>query len=87
MQKITCTTRPRLPPSPFQQPHSFRARELFYYMKGDPVDYGEEHNKACGHSQYDPGVMQLPDIAAAASLSLPLLLLSLSQVFFSNFHL
>ncbi|KAL6566518.1 hypothetical protein OROGR_002133 [Orobanche gracilis] len=29
-----------------------RARELFYYLKGGQVDYGEEHSKACGHSQY-----------------------------------
>lgn len=30
----------------------FRARELFYYLKGGQVDYGEEHTKACGHSQF-----------------------------------
>ena len=31
----------------------FRARELFYYLKGGQVDdYGEEYNKACGHSQF-----------------------------------
>lgn len=30
----------------------FRARELFYYLKGGQVDYGEEHSKACGHSQF-----------------------------------
>lgn len=30
----------------------FRARELFYYLKGGKVDYGEEHSKACGHSQF-----------------------------------
>lgn len=29
-----------------------RARELFYYLKGGRVDYGEEHSKAFGHSQY-----------------------------------
>ncbi|XLR57512.1 hypothetical protein HN51_011863 [Arachis hypogaea] len=29
-----------------------RARELFYYLKGGHVNYGEEHNKACGHSQF-----------------------------------
>ena len=29
----------------------FRARELFYYLKGGQVDYGEEHSKVCGHSQ------------------------------------
>ncbi|KAL5543306.1 hypothetical protein UlMin_011016, partial [Ulmus minor] len=30
-----------------------RAWELFYYLKGGQVDgYGEEHNKACGHSQF-----------------------------------
>ncbi|CAH8253320.1 unnamed protein product [Arabidopsis lyrata] len=29
-----------------------RARELFYYLKGGLVDYGEEHSKACGHSQF-----------------------------------
>ncbi|PHT99229.1 hypothetical protein BC332_31836 [Capsicum chinense] len=29
-----------------------RARELFYYLKGGRVDYGEEHSKACGHSQF-----------------------------------
>ncbi|XP_057984950.1 uncharacterized protein LOC110662637 isoform X2 [Hevea brasiliensis] len=28
------------------------ARELFYYLKGGQVDYGEEHSKACGHSQF-----------------------------------
>ncbi|KAL3626881.1 hypothetical protein CASFOL_029286 [Castilleja foliolosa] len=27
------------------------ARELFYYLKGGHVDYGEEHSKACGHLQ------------------------------------
>ncbi|XP_031125738.1 uncharacterized protein LOC116028081 [Ipomoea triloba] len=29
-----------------------RARELFYYLKGGQVDYGEEHSKACGHAQF-----------------------------------
>ncbi|PKA54929.1 hypothetical protein AXF42_Ash000765 [Apostasia shenzhenica] len=29
-----------------------RARELFYYLKGGQVDYGEEHSKVYGHSQY-----------------------------------
>ncbi|XP_021743109.1 uncharacterized protein LOC110709205 [Chenopodium quinoa] len=29
-----------------------RARELFYYLKGGQVDYGEEHSKSCGHSQF-----------------------------------
>ncbi|WCJ38495.1 alpha/beta-Hydrolases superfamily protein [Euphorbia peplus] len=29
-----------------------RARELFYYLKGGQVDYGEEHSNACGHSQF-----------------------------------
>ncbi|XP_047962081.1 lipase-like [Salvia hispanica] len=29
-----------------------RARELFYYLKGGQVDYGEEHSKACGHTQF-----------------------------------
>ncbi|KAH7570329.1 hypothetical protein ACOSP7_018389 [Xanthoceras sorbifolium] len=29
-----------------------RARDLFYYLKGGQVDYGEEHSKACGHSQF-----------------------------------
>ncbi|XP_068467939.1 uncharacterized protein [Phaseolus vulgaris] len=29
-----------------------RARELFYYLKGGQVDYGEEHSTACGHSQF-----------------------------------
>ncbi|XP_055810352.1 uncharacterized protein LOC129880378 [Solanum dulcamara] len=29
-----------------------RACELFYYLKGGQVDYGEEHSKACGHSQF-----------------------------------
>lgn len=29
-----------------------RARELFYYLKGGRVDYGEDHSKACGHSQF-----------------------------------
>ncbi|KAK2977468.1 hypothetical protein RJ640_016096 [Escallonia rubra] len=29
-----------------------RARELFYYLKGGRVDYGEEHSKVCGHSQF-----------------------------------
>ncbi|GER56023.1 alpha/beta-Hydrolases superfamily protein, partial [Striga asiatica] len=28
------------------------ARELFYYLKGGQVDYGEEHSKSCGHSQF-----------------------------------
>ncbi|KAJ0468013.1 putative triacylglycerol lipase [Helianthus annuus] len=28
------------------------ARELFYYLKVGQVDYGEEHSKACGHSQF-----------------------------------
>ena len=30
----------------------FRTWELFYYLKGGQVDYGEEHIKACGHSQF-----------------------------------
>ncbi|KAK6911482.1 hypothetical protein RJ641_023575 [Dillenia turbinata] len=29
-----------------------RARELFYYLKGGQVDYGEEHSKTCGHSHF-----------------------------------
>ncbi|KAI0504343.1 hypothetical protein KFK09_015295 [Dendrobium nobile] len=29
-----------------------RARELFYYLKGGQVDYGEEHSKIYGHSQF-----------------------------------
>lgn len=29
-----------------------RARELFYYLKGGKVDYGEEHSRKCGHSQF-----------------------------------
>ncbi|XP_071720939.1 uncharacterized protein [Rutidosis leptorrhynchoides] len=29
-----------------------RARQLFYYLKGGQVDYGEEHSKANGHSQF-----------------------------------
>uniref|UniRef100_A0A804PAW3 Uncharacterized protein n=1 Tax=Zea mays TaxID=4577 RepID=A0A804PAW3_MAIZE len=28
-----------------------RARELFYYLKGAQVDYGEDHNKTCGHNR------------------------------------
>lgn len=29
-----------------------RARELFYYLKGGQVDYGEEHSKASGHKRF-----------------------------------
>ncbi|KAI9380549.1 hypothetical protein POPTR_016G114350v4 [Populus trichocarpa] len=29
-----------------------RARELFYYLKVGQVDYGEDHSKAYGHSQF-----------------------------------
>ncbi|XP_074574157.1 uncharacterized protein LOC141830645 isoform X1 [Curcuma longa] len=29
-----------------------RARELFYYLKGGKVDYGEEHSRKFGHSQF-----------------------------------
>lgn len=29
-----------------------RARELFYYLKGGKVDYGEEHSRVFGHSQF-----------------------------------
>ncbi|RWW80436.1 hypothetical protein BHE74_00011230 [Ensete ventricosum] len=29
-----------------------RARELFYYLKGGQVDYGEEHSRTFGHSQF-----------------------------------
>ncbi|KAI4368479.1 hypothetical protein MLD38_017034 [Melastoma candidum] len=29
-----------------------RARELFYYLKGGRVDFGEEHSSTCGHSQF-----------------------------------
>ncbi|OMO78302.1 lipase [Corchorus capsularis] len=29
-----------------------RARELFYYLKGGQVDFGEEHSKTYGHSQF-----------------------------------
>ncbi|XP_020401132.1 glutathionyl-hydroquinone reductase YqjG [Zea mays] len=29
-----------------------RARELFYYLKGGQVDYGEEHIKACDHNRF-----------------------------------
>lgn len=25
---------------------------MFYYLKGGQVDYGEEHSKECGHSQF-----------------------------------
>ncbi|GLT64064.1 hypothetical protein SLA2020_365780 [Shorea laevis] len=38
-----------------------RARELFYYLKGGQVDYGEEHSKACGHSQFGRVYEQVPD--------------------------
>lgn len=30
----------------------YRARELFYYLKGGRVDFGEEHSEACGHSRF-----------------------------------
>lgn len=30
----------------------WRARELFYYLKGGQVDYGEDHNKTCGHNRF-----------------------------------
>lgn len=29
-----------------------RARELFYYLKGGQVDYGEEHSKVFGHTRF-----------------------------------
>ncbi|KAG8085559.1 hypothetical protein GUJ93_ZPchr0010g10817 [Zizania palustris] len=29
-----------------------RARELFYYLKGGQVDYGEQHSKLCGHARF-----------------------------------
>ncbi|CAM0879907.1 unnamed protein product [Alopecurus aequalis] len=29
-----------------------RARELFYYLKGGRVDYGEEHSRMYGHSRF-----------------------------------
>lgn len=29
-----------------------RARQLFYYLKGGQIDYGEEHSKARGHIQF-----------------------------------
>ncbi|XP_050947170.1 uncharacterized protein LOC103488979 isoform X2 [Cucumis melo] len=29
-----------------------RARELFYYLKGGKVDFGEEHSRVFGHSQF-----------------------------------
>ncbi|XP_023544761.1 uncharacterized protein LOC111804255 [Cucurbita pepo subsp. pepo] len=29
-----------------------RARELFFYLKGGLVDYGEEHSRVCGHSRF-----------------------------------
>ncbi|ERN18470.1 hypothetical protein AMTR_s00197p00022270 [Amborella trichopoda] len=29
-----------------------RARELFYYLKGGKVDYGEDHSKCFGHSRF-----------------------------------
>ncbi|CAA7388670.1 unnamed protein product [Spirodela intermedia] len=29
-----------------------RARELFYYLKGGRVDFGEEHSRACGHRRF-----------------------------------
>ncbi|XP_066393790.1 uncharacterized protein [Miscanthus floridulus] len=29
-----------------------RARELFYYLKGGQVDYGEEHSRTYGHSRF-----------------------------------
>lgn len=29
-----------------------RARELFYYLKGGQVDYGEEHSRLYGHSRF-----------------------------------
>ena len=41
-----------------------RERELFYYLKGGQVDYGEEHSKGCGHSQfgriYEQGKQKFP---------------------------
>ncbi|PWA98605.1 hypothetical protein CTI12_AA016730 [Artemisia annua] len=42
------------------------ARELFYYLKGGQVDYGEEHSKNCGHSQfgriYEQGEAKAKDV-------------------------
>ncbi|KAL2543267.1 alpha/beta-Hydrolases superfamily protein [Abeliophyllum distichum] len=35
-----------------------RARELFYYLKGGQVDYGEEHSKACGGTPNLGGFMK-----------------------------
>uniref|UniRef100_A0A804Q1A1 Glutathione S-transferase family protein n=1 Tax=Zea mays TaxID=4577 RepID=A0A804Q1A1_MAIZE len=32
--------------------HDRWARELFYYLKGGQVDYGEEHSKACSHNRF-----------------------------------
>ncbi|PUZ69342.1 hypothetical protein GQ55_2G100100 [Panicum hallii var. hallii] len=29
-----------------------RARELFYYLRGGRVDYGEAHSAACGHARF-----------------------------------
>ena len=44
-----------------------RARELFYYLKGGRVDYGEAHSAACGHGRfgraYDRGHYPLWDEA------------------------
>ncbi|MBA0624641.1 hypothetical protein Godav_009957 [Gossypium davidsonii] len=41
-----------------------RARELFYYLKGGRVDYGEQHSKTCGHSRfgriYEQGKLNVP---------------------------
>ena len=50
-----------------------RARELFYYLKGGQVDYGEEHRKSCGHSQfgrtYEQGNYKLKNIVFLRFLS------------------
>ncbi|KAG1327773.1 putative lipase-like [Cocos nucifera] len=32
--------------------YGFRARELFCYLKGGQVDFGEEHSRIYGHSQF-----------------------------------
>lgn len=51
---IGCALDPTLVWEKPENEFCLRARELFYYLKGGQVDYGEEHSRARGHSQFGP---------------------------------
>jgi hypothetical protein len=45
-----------------------RARELFYYLKGGRVDYGEEHSRNYGHSRFGRAYHRGENLSTSSSV-------------------